>query len=208
MTVTSTTVSPGLSLMTRTSTLRRLSPSSINATSTASSSVRPRPSADFIRMPHELRSLFRPPRPAVLWQGLQAGRGSARRTASTLGHHRLGRPAATSLPPSTSIRKKIPPTNYEVLLNDTHAVADEPVEPKPGRHLQGEDSNHHRREQHHGPLHLLGLQLLLGRVGRRRLLQHLRLDEGRDHRQQWEHEVIGRRNRQVDDDEREREHGL
>src|SRR6266704_160228 len=196
MTLTSTTVSPAVSLMTRTSTLRRLSPSSINAASTASSSVRPRPSADFIRMPHELCSLFRPPGPAVLWSGLEAGRGPSCRTASTLGRHRLGRPPSTS----SSLRKKIPPTDDEVLLNDTHAVADEPVEAKPGGNLQCEDSDHHRRQQHHGPLHLLRLQLLLGGVGRRRLLQHLRLDEGRDQRQR-EHRMVRRGVVQVGDEQ-------
>src|SRR5207245_6061215 len=84
--------------------------------------------------------LFRPPGPAVLRHGLQAGRGSSRWTASTFGRHRLGRPSATGLPPSTSVWKKVPPTDHEVLLNNTHAVADEPVEPKPSRHLQREDS--------------------------------------------------------------------
>src|SRR5438477_7872330 len=47
ITVTSTRVSSGVSLRILTSTLRRLSWSSISAASTASSSVRPRPSADF-----------------------------------------------------------------------------------------------------------------------------------------------------------------
>src|SRR6266849_5606641 len=51
MTLTSTTVSSGPSLITRTSTFRRLSPSSIKAASTASSRVRPRPSADLIAPP-------------------------------------------------------------------------------------------------------------------------------------------------------------
>src|SRR2546427_6596179 len=180
MTLTSTTVSSGPSLMTRTSTFRRLSPSSIKAASTASSRVRPRPSADFIGLPPRLCSLFRPPGPrSVLRRGLEARPGSAIfRTAPAFDRDRLRRP------PSTPLRKQVSPTDHEVLLNDTDQVPHKPVQPQAGGNLQGEVADHQRRQPDHRPLHLLGLELLLGRVDRRRLLQHLRLHERGDRRKQ------------------------
>src|SRR4029077_3840822 len=193
MTLTSTTVSSGPSLMTRTSTFRRLSPSSIKAASTASSRVRPRPSADFIPLPPRLCSLFRPPGPrSVLRRGLQGGLGSAVfRSAPTFAHDRLCRP------PSTPVRKEVPPSDNEVLLNDTDQVPDKPVQPQARGNLQREVTDHQRRKPDHGALHLLGLELLLGRVERRRLLEHLRLNEGRDRRQKRKDQELGRGDRQA-----------
>src|SRR6266851_1668234 len=192
-TLTSTTVSPGPSLMTRTSTFRRLSPSSIKAASTASSSVRPRPSADFIGLPPRLCSLFRPPRPrSVLRRGLQAGpRSAVFGTAPAFRHDRLCRP------PSAPFRKQVSGPYDEVLLNDTDQVPDKPVEPEAGGNLEREVTDHQRRQPDHRPLHLLGLELLLGRVERRRLLQHLRLHERRDRRQQRKDQELGRGDRQA-----------
>src|SRR5216684_542034 len=199
MTLTSTTVSSGPSLITRTSTFRRLSPSSIKAASTASSRVRPRPSADLIAPPPLRSSLLSPfpslpapPRPGSrLRRRLEPGLGSVLRTAPALrrdGQHR---------PTPISSRQKASPPDYEVLKNDTDHVADKPVDPE-----------HHRRQPHHRPLHRLGLELLLRRVGRRWLLQHLRLDECRDRRQQWENRVAEYRNRQREADQVQNENGV
>src|SRR5712691_2543336 len=180
MTLTSTTVSSGPSLMTRTSTFRRLSPSSIKATSTASSRVRPRPSADFIGLPPPLCSLFRPPGPrSVLRRGLQTRpRPRVFRTTPARCHDRLRRP------PSTPFRQEVSPPDHEVLLNDTDQVPHKPVQPEAGGDLQREVADHQGREPDHGPLHLLGLKLLLGRICRRSLLEHLRLHESGDRRKQ------------------------
>src|SRR6266581_7227798 len=114
--------------MTLTSTFRRLSPSSIKAASTASSRVRPRPSADFIGLPPRLCSLFRPPRPrSVLRRGFQAWpRSAVFRTTPALRHDRL------CGPPSTPFRKEVSRPDDEVLLNDTDQVPDKPVEPEAG----------------------------------------------------------------------------
>src|SRR5207245_4051425 len=111
------------SLITRTSTLRRLSPSSIKAASTASSRVRPRPSADFIGMPPRYCSLLRPSGPTVLWHRLQARARlrSGPRTLPTLPHHRLRGPAATRI----SLRQAVAPPDHAVRLNDAPAGPDQ-----------------------------------------------------------------------------------
>src|SRR5712692_10185815 len=208
ITTTSTNVSSGPSLITRTSTFRRLSPSSIKAASTASSRVRPRPSADLIaRPPHRASllspfpSLPAPPGPGSrLRRRLEPGLGSVLRAASALrrdGQHR---------PTPISSRQEASPADHEVLKNDTDHVADKPVEPEPGWNLQGEEPDHHRRQPHHRPLHRLGLELLLRRVGRRWLLQHLRLDECRDRRQQGKHRVAEYRYRQSEADQVQNEY--
>src|SRR5216684_7361568 len=210
ITTTSTNVSSGPSLITRTSTFRRLSPSSIKAASTASSSVRPRPSADLIARPPHRASLLSPfpsppapPRPGSrLRRRLEPGLGSVLRTASAFMRDGQYRPTPISS------RQKASPPDHEVLKNDTDHVADEPVEPEPGRHLQGEDPDHHRRQPHHRALHRLGLELLLRRVGRRWLLQHLRLDECRDCREQWKDRVAEYRNRQSEADQVHDEYGV
>src|SRR5260370_11920887 len=177
ITTTSTSVSSGPSLITRTSTFRRLSPSSIKAASTASSRVRPRPSADLIAPPPRCASLLSP------FPSLLAPSGSASRLRRRL-QPRLGSVlwAAPALgrdgqhrPSPIAFRQEVSPTDHEVLKNDTDHVADKPVEPKAGGNLQGEVPDHQGRQQDHRPLHRLGLHLLLGRGRRGRLVQHLLL---------------------------------
>src|SRR5712692_10115121 len=206
ITVTSTTVSSGFSLTTLTSTLRRVSPSSIRAASTASSRVRPRPSADLIvslpssrlvapaclgRAPLGVLCILVLP-PTTLHAPRQLLRVAAAAVLGRTGSLRLAdrRLRAASLGPEAS------PPDHEVLLNDTDAVADEPVEPEAGRNLQGEVPDHQRRHHDHHSLHLLGLQLLLRGVRRRRRLQHLRLHEGGGRREQREDQVGDGRDRQ------------
>src|SRR5713101_4369485 len=191
MTLTSTTVSSGPSLITRTSTFRRLSPSSIKAASTASSSVLPRPSADLIS-PLPSSSPLPPSRAASrLRRRFEPGLGSVLRAAPALGRRGQYRPSPVSW------RQEVAPADHEALLNDTDQVPDKPVKPQAGRDLQGEVSDHQRRQPHHRPLHLLGLLLLVGGVGRRRLLHHLRLHEGGDRSQQWKDQERKRGDRQA-----------
>src|SRR5712692_1146885 len=192
MTLTSTTVCSGPSLITRTSTFRRLSPSSIKAASTASSSVRPRPSADLIGMTSRHCSLSRPPGPAVLrrWLEAWAWPGSTFRTIPAPGDNCLCRPPSAP-------RQHVAPTDHEALLNDTEHVADKPVEPQARWNLQREVPDHQRGQPDHRPLHLLGLQLLLGRGGRRRLLKHPRLHQRGDRSEQRKHQKLRRGERQA-----------
>src|SRR5438270_6067755 len=208
MMLTSTTVSFGFSLTTLTSTLRRVSPSSIRAASTASSRVLPRPSADLIVLLTSSRLLLTPlrplgraslrvlrilgPRPAALHTPRQLLR-VARATAAILGRTRSFRLGDRWAAPFGS---QASPPDHEVLLNDTDAVADEPVKPEAGRDLQCEVPDHQRRHHDHHSLHLLGPGLLLGRVQRRRRLQHLRLHDGGERREQREDEVGDGRGRQ------------
>src|ERR1700694_962214 len=192
MMLTSTTVSSGPSFKTLTSTFRRLSPSSIRAASTASSRVRPRPSADFIAPTSSiwfpsvwpvLRSILRSVLGSVLGPVLgPILRATARpgpRSAAWPVFRRATTPRinqgrrARHRPP----RQQVSPADHKALLNDTDAVPNEPVQPEPRRDVEGEVANHQGRQPDHHLLHLLGLKLLLGGVGRRRHLQHLGLYE-------------------------------
>src|SRR5260370_36582166 len=114
--------------MTRTSQCRLLSPSSIKAASTASSTVRPRPSADFIGLPPRLCSLFRPPRPrSVLRRLLQAWpRSAVVRSAPPFRHDRLCRP------PSATVGNYASGPDAEDLLKDTDQAHVKPVPPPAG----------------------------------------------------------------------------
>src|SRR5438270_2122913 len=196
MTLTSTTVSLAVSLTTFTSTLRRVSPSSIRAASTASSRVRPRPSADLISTSALSRCSF------LRFLALRAAVGGPLRRNARLGRTRRwssalrraergGRPAAAG--------PQVAPPDDETLLNDTDAVSDEPVEAQARRHGQGEEPDHHRRQEDHHSLRLLHLLLLIRRVHGRRLLQHLRLHERGRRREQREHEERNPRDRHARD---------
>src|SRR5712692_683021 len=152
MTLTSTIVSSAVSVRILTSTLRRLSFSSINAASTASSRVRPRPSADFtcaISLPLFSCLLGRLRPGTVPGHRLGDPRGADRALA------RQGRRPSRDGPETR--RQQVPPPDHEALLNDTYAVPDKPVEAQAGGNVQGEVADHQRREQDHRPLHLQGL---------------------------------------------------
>src|ERR1700730_7617317 len=193
MMLTSTTVSSGPSLSTLTSTFRRLSPSSIRAASTASSSVRPRPSADFISEPS---SFWFPGPGSVLGSLRRCTWGFVLSPLRPVARPILRAASAPALGVDGLVRsgtaplwQQVPPAGHEALLNDTDAVADKPVEPEPCGYCDGEVQDHQGRKQDHRSLHLLGLLLLLGRVRQRWHLQHPRLNQGRDGGKDWEDEV-------------------
>src|SRR2546421_2077786 len=196
MIVTSTMVSSDVSLRILTSTLRRLSWSTISAASTASSSVRPRPSAD-LKFVHSLPSTFFRLSLFVRAARLSSLGDVGRRLAPEAGRCLAGQRRRSPRDSPEPRRQQVAPPDHEALLNDTYAVPDEPVEAQPGGNVQGEVPDHQGRDPHHRPLHLQCLQLLLGRVRRRRHLQHLRLDERRDRGEQGEDEIGDRRDREA-----------
>src|SRR2546421_3462904 len=196
MIVTSTTVSSAVSLRILTSTLRRLSWSTISAASTASSSVRPRPSAD-LKFVHSLPSTFFRLSLFVRAARLSSLGDVGHRLAPEAGRCLAGQRRRSPRDSPEPRRQQVAPPDHEALLNDTYAVPDEPVEAESGGNVQGEVADHQGRDPHHRPLHLQCLELLLGRVRRRRHLQHLRLDERRDRGEQGEDEIRDRRDRQA-----------